>query len=233
MRKWIRFIAVALLISMLSPVAGLAEDEIRGYDKAAGYVYVAFGSYPQDADGGVAPIAWRVLTVEDGKAYLLTEYVLQAMRVHRDKKYPGWRECDIFAFLNGDFLNNTFTEEERAAIVVDDEIGTITFASADDLKNADFGFPNAASRQAQSTEYAKTTGLYDYRGKMRYAPYWTRTPSDKNYAQRRTMKDGKIGYIAVEVSDLGIRPACWVDLSLVTITSGTGTLNDPFVLSGL
>ena len=69
---------IALLLAALLMVScALADAALRGYDAKSGYVYVALGQCPQDADGGIEPIVWRVLSVEDGRAYLLSEYVLR------------------------------------------------------------------------------------------------------------------------------------------------------------
>ena len=80
--------ALAMLLAaalLLSAGAALGEDALRGYTKDDGYVYLHLGRYPQTADGGIEPILWRVLSVEDGKAYLLSEYILfaRAMHTHR------------------------------------------------------------------------------------------------------------------------------------------------------
>ena len=62
---------IALLLAALLMVScALADVALRGYDAKSGYVYVTLGQCPQDADGGVEPIVWRVLSVEDGRAYL-------------------------------------------------------------------------------------------------------------------------------------------------------------------
>ena len=91
---------IALLLTALLMVScALADVALHGYDAKSGYVYVTLGQCPQDADGGVEPIVWRVLSVEDGRAYLLSEYVLEARPIHSDyqeyankhtsKKKPG------------------------------------------------------------------------------------------------------------------------------------------------
>ena len=39
-----------------------------------------------------------------------------------------------------------------------------------------------------------------------------------------------MGYINVITEDEGMRPACWLDMTKVVILSGTGTMEDPYVL---
>jgi hypothetical protein len=73
------------------------------------------------------PIAWRVLAVEDGRALLISEDIL-AIRQYDDLDVTStdlldwdaaattWAESDIRAWLNDEFLNSAFTEEEQQAI---------------------------------------------------------------------------------------------------------------------
>ena len=76
-----RICAILLACCLLLSLAG-AEGALRGYEKENGYVYLTLGQYPQTAEGGVEPILWRVLTVDEEKAYLLSEYILFARPMH-------------------------------------------------------------------------------------------------------------------------------------------------------
>jgi hypothetical protein len=66
---------------------------------------------------------WRVLDVRDGKALLLSEYILDHRRYHRYRQYDPygystettWADCDLRAYLNGEFYNR-FGEGDRARI---------------------------------------------------------------------------------------------------------------------
>ncbi|MGM9606912.1 MAG: stalk domain-containing protein [Oscillospiraceae bacterium] len=62
-------------------------------------------------------ISWYVLDVKDGKKLVMSEKVLE-MRAYNDDDEPfTWETCDLRAYLNGEFLEKTFTAEERAKIV--------------------------------------------------------------------------------------------------------------------
>ena len=77
----------ALLLTLVCASAMCGEAlSLRGWDQKEGYVYVALGRWPQTAEGDKEPIVWRVLTVEDGAAYLLSEYVLLAYTM---EKWPA------------------------------------------------------------------------------------------------------------------------------------------------
>ena len=78
-----------------------------------------FGAYPTDADGTVQPILWRVLKTENGEAYLLSEYILFGAPVHGDyEHYQGWENSDLYRYLNTVFLQDAFTPEEQAALLI-------------------------------------------------------------------------------------------------------------------
>lgn len=257
MRNLLRF--VCTLMAMLCLAPALAEETgneapaLRGWDKKAGYVYLTLGTFPQTKEGERLPILWRVLTVEDGsqpgsgKALLLSEYVLEARRIHGDykefankpthKTKPGFdgdfAKTEMAQYLNGAFASENFSEGERWALGEDEIYGLFFLLSSDDLKNKAYGFINNESRKAWGTEYAKENGLFVYRAvRGSHSPYWAYTQSTSNKQGARCIKSqGEIGYINVTTPDEGMRPACYLDMAKVEILSGTGTKEDPFVLN--
>lgn len=243
MRNLRKIAALLLIVCLLLPAA-LAEETLRGYDKKNGYVYVTLGAFPQTEDGDELPIIWRVLQVKDGRAYILSEYVLEARRIHGDykqyankptAKYPGFNgdftQTEMSLYLNGEFMQH-FTAGELALLSPDAQWGMFTLLSSDELKDKNLGFGTDASRKAWGTEYATTHGLFVY-GSARgnHSPYWSRTQSSTNTQGARCIKSkGELGYINVITEDEGMRPACWLDMSCVVIIGGSGTLEDPYVL---
>ena len=257
-----KFVAVLLAMLMLLGSCAFAEGELRGYDKKEGYQYVALGSFPQDADGTVKPILWRVLSVEDQQAYLLSEYILFNNRVHQDDQAyiafdAAFNQTEMFALLNGPFKGDpipkeeqselkkrerlgrvhiaeicfkdeAFTAEEQSMLISDEELGMVFLASAEDLKNREYGFSSGKERKAFGTEYAVENGLFVYQNGS--SPYWTRSQSQSHaYGTRCTKVDGELGYIRCVVMNEGCRPAVRLNLNGLKISSGNGTKDDPFV----
>lgn len=245
MRILKRVLALLLAVLLLLPAAAAEGNDLRGYDKKQGYEYLLFGTFPQTEEGDRQPVLWRVLQVKDGRAYILSEYVLEARRIHGDyyeyankpthKKNPGFdgdfTQTEMAKYLNGAFTAN-FTAGELALLSPDDELGMFTLLSSDELKDAKLGFSKDNDRKAWGTEYAKANGLFVY-GSSRgnHSPYWSRTQSSSNTQGARCIKSkGELGYINVITLDEGMRPACWLDMDKLTIASGSGTMDDPYVL---
>jgi len=59
---------------------------------------------------------WRVLEVKDGKALLITENIIELRKYHSTNTSITWETCDLRKYLNGEFYNNTFSEEEKKQI---------------------------------------------------------------------------------------------------------------------
>lgn len=59
-------------------------------------------------------IQWRVLEIRDDQALLLSESVLEKRRFDADSN--DWAESDIRKYLNRDFFEQTFDDEEKAQI---------------------------------------------------------------------------------------------------------------------
>ena len=78
---------------------------------------IKFGSFEQDNDtgNGAEEIEWIVLRVEDGRALLLSKYILEGMHYDSDSD-ASWEESEVRAWLNGDFYEAAFNDGERAYI---------------------------------------------------------------------------------------------------------------------
>ena len=129
-----RMFVLALSILWMMTACAWAEDfTLRGYDKKDGYQYVQLGEFPQDADGTVRPILWRVLNADDAQAYLLSEYILFNNRVHPDdKEYiafdAAFNQTEMFCLLNGPFVGNPIPKEEQDKLKAKERLGRVHIA---------------------------------------------------------------------------------------------------------
>ena len=231
-------ILLAVLVSLCS--FACAEDvSLRGYDKKDGYVYLHMGEIEQTKEGEIQPIVWRVLSVENGRAHICSEYILGAGRIHHDDKEwiatnADFSKTELWAFLNGEFADRCFTEEELSLSAEYENLGKFYLLTGDDVKNKSIGFGTDKARKAWGTEYAKANGLFVYSLKHgKHSPYWTMSQSTAApYGARCTKAKGNIGYIRVVVMDEGWRPVCRLDTTKLVITGGAGTLEDPYKIAG-
>ena len=80
--------------------------------------YVTFGHYDQDndIDNGMEAIEWKVLDKKDGRALLLSKYVLDCKKYNDTYTSVTWETCTLRNWLNSDFLSTAFSSSEKSAI---------------------------------------------------------------------------------------------------------------------
>ena len=247
-----RLAAVLLLACLLAGCAAQAED-LRGYDKENGYVYVNLGRYPQTREGEVLPILWRILTVDEEKAYLCSEYVLFARPMHPDlKEYRDvikgdFGQTELCRYLNGPFTEEAFTEEELEMLLPFENYGKIFLLDAADVTDKSIGMGRETNMKregpglrAWGTDWAihnnntdrEKERLYVFQKKYgSHSPYWVRNQSTSDGRHARCTKDGGLlGHIEVGRENEGVRPAAYLLLDRCRIAGGAGTMEDPYIL---
>ena len=183
----------------------------------------------QDSDGSEEPIEWVILKTKEGsKALIISKYILEERKYHETKGNITWENCDTRKWLNTEFYNEAFDEEEQKKIEntivrIEDNYRTETEGGNDTrdkifLLNIDQAnnLLDTIDRETEGTEYVKKT--YGAEGKQ---GWWLCSPgclSDKVAVVRSyggTDSDG------AESSKYygGIRPALW--LSLIHISEPT------------
>ena len=229
MRIWAAVLLLAVLAAACS--AGGAEAPVF---RQAGSI-VTLGRYEQDhnAGNGPEPIEWIILDMQEGRALLLSRYALDTMPYNTESADVTWESCSLRAWLNDEFLNNTFTDEERAAILLSDldnssAAGFPGYAAGGGRTTADFVFllswaeaelyfPGNLAKLCAPTSYAVTTGAWTSRsytaedGKPACS-WWLRSPG---LEQHDAMCAGNIACRRDDVSakDICVRPALWVSLN--------------------
>lgn len=112
-----------------------SPDAPRDIDSAWSGSYVYFGAYDLFTEDSVPPILFRVLDPDTDKygvetMLLDSEYCID-QNLFDKKGNTVWAESYIFGFLNEDFLDEAFTDQERSAIA-----GSVT--SAEDYPEGSF-----------------------------------------------------------------------------------------------
>ena len=186
--------------------------------------HFTFGNYPQGADGGVQPIEWHVLDVEDGKALVISEKLLDYAPYNEKDTDVTWEACSLREWMNNDFLNRAFTADEQAKIATvtnrnpdNPEYGTkggkttrdrIFALSIDEAKKY---FSDDTDRIAYTTDYTHTKG-YDYADCS--DGWWLRSSGSESSRAAFVFNHGECFSQGGHVysGTVAVRPAFWLNL---------------------
>ena len=103
-----------------------AAEEEQAPPEPREWETVTFGRYPQAEDGGVEPIRWQVIRREAGRTLLVSEKCLASQPFQIDNRVDGktdlytpilWENCSLRDWMNGEFFDAAFTEEEKARML--------------------------------------------------------------------------------------------------------------------
>lgn len=188
---------------------------------------IIFGTYEQDNDtsNGAEDIEWLVLAKENNKILVISDKVLDAKQYNNEIN-TTWEQCSLRKWLNDSFLNEAFSEEERALIqsttVSVDKIPNYHYtdpgnATTDKVfllsyNDAEKHFSDHHARKCTFTAYAKAQRAAA--GKGGVDAWWLRSPGYKQENAARVDYAGSIDYSSISVSgNVGcVRPALWISI---------------------
>ena len=190
-------------------------------------VYFKFGRYPQNNGDTKEPIEWLVLDVSGNGALPISRYGLDCKQYHAEYVDTTWEDCDLRKWLNNDFLEVAFSDEEQKKIKVsnlknDDnpEFETCGGNSTKDLvfclsfAEVKRYFKKKTARKCQPTDYSheQGAGVDDSYG---CSYWWLRSPgADQSFASL-VDTDGTIRLYGDAVYDIlgTVRPALRIILN--------------------
>ncbi len=93
-------------------------DTIANLKNAKVGSIVKFGQYEMDTDilNGLEYITWKVLSISDNKALMISEKILIDMPYSSSEDYTTWENSLIRNYLNGTFVSKYFTNEEKSVL---------------------------------------------------------------------------------------------------------------------
>jgi hypothetical protein len=146
----------------------------------------------------IEPLAWRVLENADGELFLLSVKSLDRKPFDSnwvDFATSGWTTWEISTirtWLNDDFANVAFSDDEKAQIALSDVINSdvanggndtqdkVFLLSYAEVRNTAYGF--AATDSTSPTRTSTTTGYLSYM--TSYSDWWLRSPFTANGTMR-------------------------------------------------
>ncbi len=239
----------ALMFASIGPSAIIAEHALDGINTEVLRHDLPSTSYtvPNTVTLGRwqnAPISWNILTVSGGKALLVSSEVLDYQKFYNSQNQTGkWASSDIHSWLNGTFYTNAFSSTEKnniATTTVTDSrnskygtsIGATTsdkvfLLSEEEVKQY---MPRADLRVAPASAYCQgansNPARYNGAREDKSAYYWLRTPGISAEYAAFVGYNGTISYDGAYTSNpqiFGVRPAIWVDASVVRNVATTKT----------
>lgn len=189
---------------------------------------ITFGHYEQDNDrtNGAEAIYWRVLDLDENKAFLISVYNLDCGKYHEQLEAITWENATLRRWLNNDFLNTAFTQQEQESIVTatvsnednflfgtdggsdtQDKVFLLSLAEVEDY------FCDDDDRRALNTPFvqAQVQGTNDNNG---YGTWWLRSPGIDSVSasyMSSLFSANSIGYY-VDLTSTAIRPALYIKL---------------------
>lgn len=173
-------------------------------------------------------VEWLVLDKKDGKALLISKYCLDAKEYDKNEKneFVTWETSTLRQWLNSCFINEAFTDEEKALICDtylqnpdNPEYGTDGGSNTTDkvfllsIDEATRYFASGKERMAEATDYAKEQGIY-VSGRNGNSWWWLRSLGRNNSDAAYVDIGGSVRNYGSYANDgeSGVRPAMWVNI---------------------
>jgi serine/threonine protein kinase len=160
------------------------------------------------------PITWRVLAIEGGRALVISEAILEDRPYNEQGDNITWETCSLRQYLNGEFLQTTFSADEQS------HIATVTNKNPD---NPEYGTDggNATKDKLfllsinEAEKYFTSDSGWSathFEGGAHW--WWLRSPGYDGHCAALVHPDGGLGVYGYGIGDDGggVRPALWLNL---------------------
>lgn len=178
-----------------------------------------FGEYANEK------IKWQVLAKKGDRMLVISKNIIECKKYNTENTGVTWENCTLRKWLNNDFYNKVFSNDEKAMIQ------TTNVVNKDNLKydtkagnntkdevfllsidEANQYFASADKRQCQGTSSAKSNGLYVHNNDKSF--WLLRSPGFVQGCVAYVRTSGNVDMRGNDVDDGngGIRPAMWISL---------------------
>ncbi len=220
------FLMLAMLFNISAPALAAGRQEALYPDET-----VVLGAYEQDGikSNGPEDIQWRVLEARGDYALLISQDILDARRYNNQRTEVTWEECTLRKWLNSDFYESAFSEEEQEAILTttvdnsreqgnngwrrsggnetEDKVFLLSYA---ELRKY---FDRDRERICKPTEYATYRGVWT--DKNGTSHWWLRSPGATQFYSAYCSYKGNVSSTWNTNDAIGVRPVIRVDLNAV------------------
>jgi hypothetical protein len=148
---------------------------------------------------------WLVLAVQDGRALVLSDNVLENRQYYSTQEDITWEHSTLRKFLNSSFYNTTFSEQEKEWIAET----TITNSN-----NPEHGTPGGKDT-LDKVFLLSIDEVERHMGDDSHinGVWWLRSPGYHSFYAACVHVDGYVYVNGIDVSSTGgVRPALWLNL---------------------
>ena len=183
------------------------------------------------------PIKWKVLKSEKQEAFLLSDVILDKQAYNENDEDITWEESSLRTWLNGEFINRAFSDEEKENINITEVVNQDNqFCGTEGGNNtADKIFLLSLQEVAPKFD-GKEYGFLDYEAincktssfsKMETMYWWLRSPGSDGDTAAVIFDNGWIWADGNTVNyyGVGVRPALHLNLSSSNLFSYAGTVS--------
>ena len=214
----ILLVCIAVVFAGYAGYENLIEPQIKSSSRHLKSADVGdeiiFGKYEQNNISiSKEYIEWVVVKKEDDKILALSKYVLDSRKYSQSgfsnsEYHKVWTDCDLRRWLNNDFYEDAFSDEEKSKIVpaaykdVEDNVFLLSSGDVNAL-------PEKIGAKAYPTKYAISNGVKIFDGSSfnGECAWWL----------KNALKVYPLGNLGAEEElnsdDIGVRPAIWIDIS--------------------
>ena len=176
---------------------------------------VPFGT--TGSDGSASPLLWQVLDKTEDSLLLITREVLPAPRYNDSNYYPAWGTSSMRSWLNGEFYQNTFTEEEKSRILPTDITYTTTITEdgswGEETVTDQVFLLNADQAQQYFADNESRQATLSWNG-GETVPWWLIGIGFESQGVAQVTASGEVDTYGISVENLlGVRPVIRVRIS--------------------
>ena len=167
---------------------------------------------------------WRVLDVQDGEALLVTNRIIEP-RKFDSTLADEWEVSELREYLNSDFYDNSFADEEKVRITENDTFTGQGYTVSDKV----FLLEHSQAKEFFADD-SDRIAYYDDE-----AVFWWLLPAfleSSSYGISYVGSSGELSLIGAMTNTYGgVRPALWLNLQAIStpteVTSTEPAINEP------
>ncbi len=212
-------------VEKIKEIFGQYKDELKKNANVGGHIFLGKYEQDNDPDNGAEDIEWLILAKDGNKALVISLYALDTKSFDPSYEKTPWENSSIREWLNGEFIDGAFTEDEKKTIidsaltdVRNPVYGTMPGKDTEDkvffLSESEAAeyFKSDEERQCEGTAYCYAQGAN--KAKNGSCMWWLRSPGRDTKHASYVLYTGSVfhhGYMNFRTG-CAVRPAMWIEI---------------------